>query len=106
VNSTILRPSGVLAGGSQGTSFRAALAAGIDQIERVLIVDLADVTAVDDEVLRALVGAAAELEQSRHELVIAGARDTVDSLIRLTRVDRKIRSFATTADAEAAVAAN
>jgi anti-anti-sigma regulatory factor len=98
----------MLAGGRQGADFRAALTSALHPeagaAGACVIVDLAEVTAVDDEVLRALVWAAGELERSRRELVIAGARDTVESLIRLTRVDRKIRLFQTAAGAEAAVA--
>ncbi|MEZ5354035.1 MAG: STAS domain-containing protein [Bryobacteraceae bacterium] len=85
----IARPQGVLVGLAIRDSLLRLQEAGHDRI----VVDLAAVTAADYEALRGLTAAAQEIEQRKGELVLAGAANIVDSLLRLTRVDHRIRLF-------------
>jgi anti-anti-sigma factor len=85
----VARPTGVLI----GLAFRDSLLRLIEAGHNRIVVDLAGVTAADYEALRGLTYAAMEIERCKGEIVLAGAANIVDSLVRLTRVDHRIRLF-------------
>jgi anti-anti-sigma factor len=96
----IARPQGVLI----GLTVRDSLFRMIESGHNRIVVDLAGVTAADYEALRGLTAAAAELEKRKGEMVLAAAGNLVDSLIRLTRVDHRIRLFDSVEQASSALA--
>ncbi|MEZ5398556.1 MAG: STAS domain-containing protein [Bryobacteraceae bacterium] len=96
----VARPLGVLIGRGFHDSLIRLIEAGHSRI----VVDLGGVTAADYDALRGLSEAAAEIERKKGEIVLAGAVNTVDSLIRLTRVDHRIRLFDSVDQAAVALA--
>jgi anti-sigma B factor antagonist len=69
-----------------------------------LILDLADVEFVDSSGLGAIVSAL-KLLGRRGDLVISGAREPVQALFKLTRMDKVFRMFGTVQEAQQALAA-
>lgn len=76
----------------------------IDGGHRRLALDLSDVEFIDSSGLSALVTALRQLRDG-DDLVLCGARSTVLSMFKLTRLDQVFRIFPTPAQALAALAA-
>lgn len=100
----VIRPRGSLIGAEAAERLRQSLLRTFEPGNIALVVDLSEIAHVDHEGLRAF---AWTFEQARGngDLVVCGARDTVASLFRLTRLDRRVRMFATAEEACKALAA-
>lgn len=60
----------------------------IEQVSARLLVDLSEVTFIDSSGLVALIRAKSSADQRGGELVLTGADEAVESLLRLTHLDR------------------
>ncbi|MFI5396999.1 MAG: STAS domain-containing protein [Candidatus Binatia bacterium] len=69
---------------------------------RQFVLDISEVDFIDSSGLGAIVSSLKALAGCG-DLVIAGARDTVMSMFKLTRIDRVFRMFATAAEAVVAL---
>lgn len=69
-----------------------------------IVLDLSDVEFVDSSALGAIVSGLKALGR-KGDLVIAGAREPVMALFKLTRMDKVFRLFPTTAEAQQALGA-
>jgi len=99
----VIRPRGSLTGISAAERLRQSLARTFETGNVAVVLDLSEITHLDNAGLRAI---AWTFEQARGngDLVVCGARDTVASLFRLTRLDRRVRMFATAEEACKAIA--
>ena len=82
--------------------FRARLAGYLSGGERSIVLNLEAVSFIDSSGLGALIASLKALGSDGH-LVISGARGTVASMFKLTRMDKVFRLFPTTEEAVAAV---
>jgi|ERR1700761_5625501 anti-sigma B factor antagonist len=69
---------------------------------RTLILDLSEVTFIDSSGLGALI-ASLKVIGNDGELMLAGVRDTVASMFKLTRMNKVFRMFETPEEAAAAI---
>jgi anti-sigma B factor antagonist len=83
--------------------FRSALGAVVDRGVTRFVLDLSSVDFVDSTGLGALVSALKAAGRSG-AVVVAGAKDSVATLLRLTRMDKVFRTFPTPGEAAAALA--
>jgi anti-sigma B factor antagonist len=83
--------------------FRTALAAVVARGINRFVLDLSGVDFIDSTGLGALVSALKASGPSG-EVVVAGARDSVGTLFKLTRMDKVFRMFSRVGDAAAALA--
>ena len=83
-------------------SFKADLINYITKGNRVLVLDMSQVTFIDSSGLGALISSLKAVGAEGH-LVIAGARGTVATMFKLTRMDKILRLFGTTEEAVAAI---
>jgi anti-sigma B factor antagonist len=83
--------------------FKAHLTGYLEKGERSVVLDLAAVSFIDSSGLGALISSLKALGSDGH-LVISGARGTVASMFKLTRMDKVLRLFGTTEEALAAIA--
>ena len=82
--------------------FKAHLIGYLEQGERSVVLDLAAVSFIDSSGLGALISTLKALG-SDGKLVITGARGTVASLFKLTRMDKVLRLFGTNEEGLAAI---
>ncbi len=82
--------------------FKAHLAGYLERGERAIVLDLGAVSFIDSSGLGALISSLKALGIERH-LVVSGARGTVASMFKLTRMDKVLRLFSTTEEAVAAI---
>lgn len=100
----VIRPRGLLVGKEAAANLRQSMSRIFEPGNVALVVDLSEIGAVDHEGLKAI---SWTFDQGRNNgyLAVCGARDTVESLFRITRLDRRVRMFATAEEACAALAA-
>ncbi len=84
--------------------FRAEITRVAQGGNRRILLDLSEVTFIDSTGLGAIIASLKQLGPDG-DLVICGARNSVGSLFRLTRMDKVFRIFATSDEALAALAA-
>jgi len=82
--------------------FKAQLAGYLKSGERDIVLDLSAVTFIDSSGLGALIGSLKAIGNDGH-FVIAGARGTVATMFKLTRMDKVLRLFATAEEAVASI---
>jgi|SRR5579872_4389714 len=82
--------------------FRAHMAGYLKSGERCIVLDLGDVSFIDSSGLGALISSLKGIGSEGH-LVISGARGTVATMFKLTRMDKILRLFSTTEEAVAAI---
>jgi anti-sigma B factor antagonist len=82
----------------QGQDLKQAVADRIERGHRRIVLDLARVSFIDSTGLGAIISSL-KLLGPTGELVLCGARESVSSLLRLTRLDKVLRSFPTSDDA-------
>jgi anti-sigma B factor antagonist len=79
-------------------SFKEDLINYITKGNRVLVLDMSQVTFIDSSGLGALI-ASLKIMGDDGELVLCGARDTVDSMFKLTRMNKVFRMFSSPEEA-------
>jgi anti-sigma B factor antagonist len=82
--------------------FKAHLAGYLNSGDRSIVLDLEAVSFIDSSGLGALIASLKALGTDGH-LVIAGARGSVASMFKLTRMDKILRLFPTAAEAVASI---
>jgi anti-sigma B factor antagonist len=87
------------------TEFKTEVGRYVDAGETRIVLDLADLTFMDSSGLGALV-CILKMIGKRGDLAIAGAQDRVQTLFRLTHMDKVFRSYATVSEAVDALAAH
>ena len=85
-------------------SFKKALVDTVSRSDRLIVLDMTEVSFIDSMGLGALVAALKSVKEDS-DLVLCGARDTVLSMFRLTRMNKIFRMFDTAEEAVAALAA-
>ncbi len=80
--------------------FKEELIGFVTSGNRNIVLDLSDVTFIDSSGLGALIACLKVIGDG--DLVLCGARDTVASMFKLTRMNKVFRVFATTEEALAA----
>jgi anti-sigma B factor antagonist len=75
--------------------FRAAIADAVGDGRRKIVVDFSETTFMDSSGLAALVAGLKVAREVGGDLRIAGATDQVESVIRMTGLDRVLRPHAT-----------
>jgi anti-sigma B factor antagonist len=98
----VLKVAGARIDAASASSFRQTLAAFVDRGVIRFVIDLSAVGFIDSTGLGALVSALKTSGPSG-EVVVAGARESVATLFRLTRMDKVFRMFPTEAEAAAAL---
>jgi anti-sigma B factor antagonist len=69
---------------------------------RIIVLDMSEVTFIDSSGLGALIGSL-KVMANDGELVLCGARDTVASMFKLTRMNKVFRMFNTSEEAVSAL---
>lgn len=82
--------------------FKEAVIEYANRGSRLLVLDLSEVTFIDSSGLGALVGSLKTIGLDR-ELALCGARETVASMLKLTRMNKIFRIFANPEEAAAAL---
>lgn len=85
-------------GADKAAEFKAEVGRHVDAGETKIVLDLSELTFMDSSGLGALV-AVLKMIGKRGDLTIAGTQDSVQTLFRLTRMDKVFRSFATVPEA-------
>ena len=74
--------------------FREGLIAFVERSKSNIVLDLSNVTFIDSSGLGALIGCLKAMDRGS-ELVLSGARDSVMSMFKLTRMDKVFRTYET-----------
>jgi anti-sigma B factor antagonist len=82
--------------------FKEELIDYVNQGNRVIVLDLSEVTFIDSSGLGALIGSLKVIGNDG-ELALCGARETVSNMFKLTRMNKVFRMFATPEEAAAAL---
>jgi len=78
--------------------FKETMVSYIAKGNPVIVLDLSEVKFIDSTGLGALVGSLKAMGD-KDELVLAGAKDSVSNMLKLTRMDKVFRMFPTAEDA-------
>ena len=100
---SVLKVAGARIDAASAAAFRESLAAFVQRGVIRFVIDLSAVTFIDSTGLGALVSALKHAGPSG-EVVVAGARESVATLFKLTRMDKVFRMFPTDVEAVAAMA--
>jgi anti-sigma B factor antagonist len=100
----VLKVAGARIDAASAAAFRESLAAFVQRGLVRFVIDLSTVGFIDSTGLGALVSALKHAGPSG-EVVVSGARESVATLFKLTRMDKVFRMFPTEAEAAAALAA-
>ena len=81
--------------------FKEDLMAYIAKGNHAIVLDLSDVTFIDSSGLGALIASLKAIDEDG-ELILSGVRDTVESMFKLTRMNKVFRMFSSKEEAVAA----
>lgn len=92
---TVIAIKGDVLGGADAMEFSRTISDQIRGGARQVIVDLTDVNLMNSSGLGMLVAASTSLRSSGGRLMVVGANDRIQSLLKMTRLDTVFTNYAT-----------